>query len=327
MANSPAAWRAALALCALAAMPVPGAQAQIFPAKSVRFVVPFATGGASDIVGRVVGQKLGEMWGQTVVVDNRAGGSGMIGTELVARSAPDGYVLLVVEPTFAITPSLFAKVPFDVQKDFKPIAMIASTAFLVVAHPSFPPSSLQDLVAYAKAHPGEVNAGAGGRGTATHLAVELFNQRAGVKLVPVFYKSSVDTVTDLLGGRIQIAFAPVASALPHVQSGALKALAVTSAQRSELAPNVPTIAESGVPGYDAAMWTGLFAPAGTPQDIVDRLSAAATKAVGSEDMQSKIKKSGGDPRVMGGKDFEDYVTKDIAKWSETVKASGIEQTD
>jgi tripartite-type tricarboxylate transporter receptor subunit TctC len=186
---------------------------------------------------------------------------------------------------------------------------------------------VQDLIAYAKAHPGEINAGAGGRGTATHLAVELFNQRAGLKLVPVFYKSSVDTVTDLLGGRIQIAFAPIASALPHVQSGALKALAVTSAQRSELAPNVPTIAESGVPGYDAAMWTGLFAPTGTPPEIIERLSAAATKAVASEEMQSKIKKSGGDPRVMGAKDFESYVQKDIAKWSETVKASGIEMTE
>jgi tripartite-type tricarboxylate transporter receptor subunit TctC len=155
----------------------------------------------------------------------------------------------------------------------------------------------------------------------------MFAQRAGLKVETVFYKSSQDTVTDLLGGRIQVGFAPVASGLPHVQSGALKALAVTSAQRSELAPNVPTVAESGVPGYDAAMWTGLFAPAGTPPDIVARLSAAATKAVGSEDMQSKIKKSGGDPRVMGAKEFGDYVEQDIAKWAQTVKASTIKPQD
>jgi tripartite-type tricarboxylate transporter receptor subunit TctC len=301
----------------------PALAQETYPSKPVKIIVGMPAGSLTDLNARWMGDELRAALGSAFIIENRPGAATNIASGLVAHAPTDGYTLLLATNSNTMNPSLFKTLPYDVIKDFKPVAMIASTSFLVLTNPSLPVKSLQELIAYAKAHPGELNVGAGGRGTATHLAVELLGQRAGVKFVPVFYKSSVDTVTDLLGGRIQAAFAPIASGLPHVQSGALKALAVTSAQRSELAPNVPTVAESGVPGYDAAMWTGLFAPAGTPPDIVERLSAAATKAVASQDMQSKIKKSGGDPRVMGAKDFADYVQKDIVKWSETVKASGI----
>ncbi len=305
----------------------PAAAQDAYPSKPVKIIVGMPAGSFTDLTARWIGDELRTSLGSSFVIENRPGAATNIASAVVARSPNDGYTLLLATNSNTMNPSLFKTLPYDTLKDFKPIAMIASSAFLVLANPSLPVTTLQELIAYAKAHPGALNVGAGGRGTATHLATAMFCQRAGLTVETVFYKSSQDTVTDLLGGRIQVAFAPIASGMPHVEAGKLKALAVTSAQRSELAPNVPTVAEFGVPGYDAAMWTGLFAPAGTPPDIVSRLSAAATKAVASADMQSKIKNSGGDPRVMGGKDFEDYVTKDITKWSETVKASGIQPTE
>jgi tripartite-type tricarboxylate transporter receptor subunit TctC len=320
-----AALLAASAFVAWAMSPV-GAQ-EAYPNKPVKIIVGMPAGSFTDLTARWIGDELRAALGSSFIIENRPGAATNIASGIVARSPNDGYTLLLATNSNTMNPSLFKTLPFDVTKDFKPIAMIASSSFLILAHPSLPVKTLQELIDYAKANPGVLNIGSGGTGTATHLAIEMFAQRAGLKVVTVFYKSSIDTVTDLLGGRIQVAFAPIASGLPHVQAGALKALAVTSAKRSDLAPNVPTVAESGVPGYDAAMWTGLFAPAGTPPDIVDRLSAAATKAVASEDMQSKIKKSGGDPRVMGAKEFADYVEKDIVKWAETVKGSGIKPAD
>jgi tripartite-type tricarboxylate transporter receptor subunit TctC len=313
---------------ALTAMAAPTAFAQdAYPSKPVKIVVGLPAGSFTDLTARWISDELRNALGSTFVIENRPGAATNIATGLVARAPNDGYTILLATNSNTMNPSLFKSLPFDVVKDFQPVAMIASSSFLVLAHPSVPANSLSELIAYGKANPGKLNIGSGGTGTATHLAIEMFAQRAGLDVVTVFYKSSQDTVTDLLGGRIQVAFAPVNTGIQHVQSGALKALAVTSSQRSDLAPRVPTVAESGLAGYDAAMWTGLFVPAGTPPEIVDRLSSAATKAVASEDLQSKIKKSGGDPRVMGSKEFTDYVQKDIVKWSETVKASSIKPAD
>jgi tripartite-type tricarboxylate transporter receptor subunit TctC len=313
----------ALGAVALAKSVPPVSAQDAYPSKPVKIVVGMPAGSFTDLTARWIGDELRASLGSSFIIENRPGAATNIASGMVARAPNDGYTLLLATNSNTMNPSLFKSLPYDTVKDFKPVAMIVSSSFLILSHPSLPVNSLPELIAYGKAHPGALNVGAGGRGTATHLASEMFSQRAGLKVETVFYKSSQDTVTDLLGGRIQVGFAPIASGLPHVESGALKALAVTSATRSELAPNIPTVAESGVPGYDAAMWTGLFVPAGTPQDIVERLSAAATKAVASEDMQSKIKKSGGDPRVMGAKEFGSYIEKDIARWAETVKASNI----
>jgi tripartite-type tricarboxylate transporter receptor subunit TctC len=319
---------ATLAALTLVAAPVSQLRAQeAYPNKPVKIVVGMPAGTFTDMTARWISDELRAALGSTFVIENRPGAATNIATGIVARAPNDGYTLLLATNSNTMNPSLFKSLPFDVTKDFTPIAMIASSSFLILTHPSVPVNSLQELIAYGKANPGVLNVGSGGTGTATHLAIEMFAQRAGLNVVTVFYKSSVETVTDLLGGRIQVAFAPISSGLPHVQAGSVKALAVTAARRSDLAPNVPTVAESGVPGYDAAMWTGLFAPAGTPPEIIDRLSTAATKAVASEDLQSKIKKSGGDPRVMGAKEFGDYVHRDIVKWSETVKASSIKPAD
>jgi len=309
-------------LCALAAMPVPGAQAQIFPAKSVRFVVPFATGGASDIVGRVVGQKLGEMWGQTVVVDNRAGGSGMIGTELVARSAPDGYVLLVVEPTFAITPSLFAKVPFDVQKDFAPIVQLGQAPQVLVVHPSVPAKTVKELIALARAKPGQITFASPGTGTTGHLGLELFKMMAKVDMVHIPYKGAGPAVADLLGGQVSVAVVSVSSAQANIKAGRLRALGVTSAQRFSGAPEIPTIAEEGLPGFDTLQWWGLVAPRATPADVIDKIAAAAGRLVASPEMKERMLALGAETAASSPERFAAFIRDEIDKWGKLVRASG-----
>jgi tripartite-type tricarboxylate transporter receptor subunit TctC len=211
-----------------------------------------------------------------------------------------------------------------VVKDFEPVAMIASTPFLFVVRPDFPAKDMKELIAFAKANPGKLNVAATGRGTGTHLAIEMLQQKAGITVQTIFYKGSLESVTDVLAGRIDAMFSPISTAKPHLAAGKLRALAITSPQRSALVPDVPTVAEAGVPGYAAAMWTGLFAPAGTPQTIIDRLSAAATKAAGSPALQGKIRNGGGDAIVMGKKDFSNFVQEDIARWQTVVKAAGIE---
>lgn len=303
-------------------MPVPGAQAQIFPAKSVRFVVPFATGGASDIVGRVVGQKLGEMWGQTVVVDNRAGGSGMIGTELVARSAPDGYVLLVVEPTFAITPSLFAKVPFDVQKDFAPIVQLGQAPQVLVVHPSVPAKTVKELIALARAKPGQITFASPGTGTTGHLGLELFKMMAKVDMVHIPYKGAGPAVADLLGGQVSVAVVSVSSAQANIKAGRLRALGVTSAQRFSGAPEIPTIAEEGLPGFDTLQWWGLVAPRATPADVIDKIAAAAGRLVASPEMKERMLALGAETAASSPERFAAFIRDEIDKWGKLVRASG-----
>lgn len=296
---------------------------EAYPNKPVKIVVGMPAGSFTDMTARWIGDELRATLGSSFVIENRPGAATNIAAGAVARAPGDGYTLLLATNANTMNPSLFKSLPFDVTKDFQPVAMIASASFLLVVDPSLPVANVQEFIAYAKARPGGVNIGATGRGTATHLAIEMFSQKAGVKVETIFYKSSVEALTDVLAGQVQATFAPMATAMPHVEAGKLKALATTAAQRSALALQIPTVAESGVPGYDAAMWTGMFAPAGTPRDVIDRLSNAVTKAVASSELQSKIKNSGGDPIVMGTRDFGAYVLRDVAKWSDTVKSSDI----
>jgi tripartite-type tricarboxylate transporter receptor subunit TctC len=308
MADSASLLRAALQIAALAALPTIDVNAQSFPVKPVRFVVPFATGGASDIVARAVGIRLGEMWGQTVVIDNRAGGSGMIGTELVARAAPDGYVLLVVEPTFAITPGLFTKVPFDVQKDFAPIVQFGQAP--------------QVLIALAKAKPGELNFASPGTGTTGHLGLELFKMMAKVDMVHIPYKGAGPAVADLLGGQVSVAVVSVSSAQTNIKAGRLRALGVTSAQRFSGTPEIPTIAEAALPGFDTLQWWGLVAPRGTPADVVNKIAADAGRLVASPEMRERMLALGAEPVASSPDRFAAFLREEIDKWSKLVRASG-----
>ena len=313
---------AALASCVLAAMPPRFADAQTFPVKPVRFVVPFATGGASDIVGRVIGQKLGELWGQTVVIDNRAGGSGMIGTELVARAAPDGYLLLVVEPTFAITPGLFSKVPFDVQKDFAPIVQIGQAPQVLVVHPSVPVKTVKELIALARAKPGQLNFASPGTGTTGHLGLELFKMMAKVDMVHIPYKGAGPAVADLLGGQISVAVVSVSSAQTNIKAGRLRALGVTSEKRFTGLPEIPTIAEAALPGFDTLQWWGLVAPRATPADIINRIAADVGRLAASVEMKERMLALGAEPVASSPERFTGFIREEIDKWGKLIRASG-----
>jgi tripartite-type tricarboxylate transporter receptor subunit TctC len=310
-----------IALIALVAM-VTQAQAQTFPAKPVRFIVPFATGGASDIVARVIGQKLGEAWAQTVLIDNRAGGSGMIGTELVARAAPDGYTLLVVEPTFAITPGLFFKVPFDVQKDFAPIAQIGQAPQVLVVHPSVPVKTVNELIALARAKPGQLNFASPGTGTTGHLGLELFKMMAKVDMVHIPYKGAGPAVADLLGGQVSVAVVSVSSAQTNIKAGRLRALGVTSAKRFGGTPDIPTIAEAALPGFDTLQWWGLVAPRATPADIVNRIAADVGRLTAAPDMKERMLALGAEPVASSPERFALFIRDEIDKWGKLVRASG-----
>ena len=309
-------------IAVLAAVSGSNAGAQNFPAKPVRFVVPFATGGASDIVARAFGIKLGEAWGQTVVIDNRAGGSGMIGTELVARAPADGYVLLVVEPTFAITPGLFSKVPLDVQKNFAPVVQLGQAPQVLVVHPSVPAKTVKELIALAKAKPGQLNFASPGTGTTGHLGLELFKMMAHVDMVHIPYKGAGPAVADLLGGQISVAVVSVSSAQTNIKAGRLRALGVTSAQRFSGAPEIPTIAEAALPGFDTLQWWGLVAPRGTPADVVNKVAADVNRLVGSPEMRERMLALGAEPVASSPERFTVFIREEIDKWGKLVRASG-----
>ena len=316
-----AALRIALASCVIGALPQ-DAFAQAFPVRPVRFIVPFATGGASDIMARAVGQKLGESWGQTVVIDNRAGGSGMIGTELVARAAPDGYTLLVAEPTFAITPSLFPKAPFDVQKDFAPIVQIGQAPQVLVVHPSVPVKTVKELIALAKAKPGQLNFASPGTGTTGHLGLEMFKMMARVDMVHIPYKGAGPAVADLLGGQIGVAVVSVSSAQTNIKAGRLRALGVTSVKRFSGTPEIPTIAEAGLPGFDTLQWWGLVAPRTTPADLVNKIAADVGRLTASVEMKDRLLALGAEPVASSPERFAAFIRDEIDKWGKLVRASG-----
>ena len=299
------------------------AHAQAFPNKPVRLVVPFPPGGPLDTVGRALAQKLTEAWGQSVIVDNRPGAGGNIGADLVAKAAPDGYtVVMGALSTHAVNPSLYAKMPYDAVKDFAPITLVAITPNVLVVNPSLPVNSVRELIAYAKANPGKLAFGSGSNGSAGHLAGELFKADTGTDLLHVPFKGAAPAMQALLSGDIQLMFDNLASASAQVKAGKLKALAVTTARRSPLAPDLPTMAESGVPGFDISTWFGLLAPAGTPPEIVGRWNAEVGRILRTPEMRERLTAMGAEPAPDTPAEFAQFIASEAAKYARIVKVSG-----
>jgi tripartite-type tricarboxylate transporter receptor subunit TctC len=300
-----------------------GAHAQTYPTKSIRLIVPFPPGGPADILSRAIGQKLTDSWGQQVVVDNRAGAGGTIGSDLAAKGAPDGYTLLMgFVGTHAINPSLYSSLPYDVVKSYEPVSLVATATIILVLHPSLPAKSVKELIAVAKSKPGELTFGSPGNGTPQHLAGELFNTMAGVKMTHVPFKGAVPAINDLLGGRISLIFSSAPPALPHVASGKLRALAVTSAKRSSVSPDLPTVSESGLPGFEVINWYGVLAPARTPKSIVDKLNAEITRITNMPDVKERLSTVGIEALSSTPAQFAAFIKEETAKWAKVVKFSG-----
>jgi tripartite-type tricarboxylate transporter receptor subunit TctC len=302
------------------------ANAQNYPTRAITLVIPFAPGGSTSIVGRGIADKMSELLGEKVVVDNRPGAGGTVGTRAVAKSEPDGYTLVLgYTGTLAIGPSLYRNVGYDPRKDFAPIGLIGNAPNSLVVHPSFPAKTVAELIAYAKANPGKVNFGSAGAGTASHITGEYFARTAGITLVHIPYKGTGPALTDLLGGHIPMAFAPIPASHPNVTAGKLRALAVTSITRSGLLPDVPTMVEAGLPGFDASLYYGLAAPAGTPRPIIDKLNKALREALGSDEVKKQLGNDGTEITPGTPEDYAAFIDKDEKKWSQLVKASGVEQ--
>lgn len=300
------------------------AVAQDYPTRPVRWVSPWPPGGANDIFSRAIAQKLSDAFGQPVVVDNRAGAAGAIGTEHVAKSPADGYVLtLGSSPTHAIAPSLNPALPYDPLRDFAAVTLVAVVPNVLVVNPTLPAKSVRELIALAKAKPGSLNFGSAGNGTSQHLSAELFKVLAGVDMVHVPYKGTTPALADLLAGQVQLAFDNIPALLPHIQSGKLRALAVTSAARSQALPELPTVAETGLPGYDASVWFGVFVPAGTPRPVINRLHAEINKALAAPDLKARMASMGAEVSSMGPDEFREFWRREIPKWAEVVKAANI----
>ncbi len=299
------------------------AAAQAYPVKAVRIVVPVATGGATDILTRALGQRLTAAWGQQVLVDNRPGGGSNVGFEAAARSPADGYTLLMAQPAFTVNVSLYKKLAYDPLRDFSAVTLAATGANVLVVHPSVPALTLKDFIALAKAKPGQLNYASSGNGTTPHLSGELFNAMAGVKLVHIPYKGAGASVTDLLGGHVDLAFVSLSSVAPQLKAKRLRALGITSAKRSALMPELPTFDEAGLKGYEVTGWYGVLAPAGTPKEIVNRLHADITKALTPEDMVQTLNGFGLEPAPSNSpEEFSAFLQAEIAKWAKVVKASG-----
>ncbi|MBS1218182.1 MAG: bug3 [Proteobacteria bacterium] len=299
------------------------AQAQTYPAKTVRLIVPFAAGGSTDIMGRLVAQKLSEAWGQQVIVDNRPGGSTVIGTDIVAKSAPDGHTLLVTPAPFTIVPSLLKKLPYDPARDFEPITLINTTPLVVVVNPGVPAKNIRELIALAKARPGVLNFGSSGSGGSNHLAGELFNAMANVRIMHVPYKGNAPALTDLIGGHVDIVFNGLTSALQYIKSGRLRALAVTSLKRSAALPEMPTLDESGLKGFQAVAWNGLTGPAGTPRVAVDRAASDIARIMKSPELAAYLQREGSDPVGSTTAEYRAFLTDEIAKWKKVIARAGI----
>ncbi|HEX3169511.1 MAG TPA: tripartite tricarboxylate transporter substrate binding protein [Burkholderiales bacterium] len=299
------------------------AAADVYPAKLVKIVVPFAAGGSTDLLTRSVAQQLNEAWKRPVVVENRAGGGGIVGSEYVVKSPPDGYVLLLgTNTTHAAAATLYAKLPYDLRRDFAPITEIASIPLILSVHPSIPVKSVKELVALAKAQPGQLNFG-GGTGAAAHMAMALFESMAKIDMVHVPYKGSGPAMIDLLGGHLSLGFDAVMTTLPYAQTGKLRMLAVSSLKRSAVAPQVPTMAESGYPGYEAILWFGLFAPAGTPADIVKKINEETGRSVATPRMRELLASQGLEIVASSPAEFTARVDREIVKWRKVILDAGI----
>lgn len=299
------------------------ALAQTYPAKPVRMVVPFPAGGATDIVARLVAQKMTEAFGQQVLIDNRAGAAGTIGSDAVAKAAPDGYTLLVgTSSTHAIAQSLYAKLAYESIRDFTPVAGLATSTITLSAHPSVPARTVKDLIALAKAKPDALSFASSGSGGVSHLVGEMFKFQAGVQMLHVPYKGDAPALADLVGGQVSLQFGTAVSFLPYIQSGKLKALAVTSTKRSPILPEVPTVSESGLKGFEALQWFGVFGPAGLPRDLVARLHGEIQRIVQTPELKDRLTKLASEPLVGTPEQFAAFQKSEIAKWAKVVKASG-----
>ena len=311
-----------LAALLLGCLPLMAAAQGAYPHKPIRMIVPYPPGGPTDVLGRIVAQKLSESLGQQVVVEYRPGASGMIGAELVAKAAPDGYTLLTNASIHVINPSLYPKMNFDALRDFAPVSLIAQVPLILVVNPGLPVKSVQELIALGKAEPNRLNFGSSGNAAAPHLAGESFKIATGIQMQHVPYKGSAPARTDLIGGQVQLIFDSMPSAMPHVKSGKIRALAVTTAKRSPTVPELPTIAESGVPGFDISTWYGVWAPAGTPKDIVNKVSAEIAKALQQPAVRERLAALGAEPVGNTPEEFAAYCQSELAKWSKIVRESG-----
>jgi tripartite-type tricarboxylate transporter receptor subunit TctC len=317
------AFAAALFATALGALPAPAA-AQAYPARPIRLVVPFPPGGSTDILARALGQKLSEAWGQQVIVDNRPGAGGSIGAEAVAKAPHDGYTLLMAHiGTLAVNPALYPKLGYDAAKDFAPVSLVAIVPNVLVVHPSVPVKNVTELIEYARKNPGKLNYSSGGNGSAAHLAMEYFKLQTKTDIVHVPYKGTVPAVTDLIAGQVSLTMTGAPAVMPHAQSGKLRALGVSSAARLDAFPQVPTIAESGVPGFEATQWYGVVAPAGTPADIVAKLNAAIVQIMGSKEMKERLNTEGAIASVNSPEAFAAFIESERKRWGAVVKAAGM----
>jgi tripartite-type tricarboxylate transporter receptor subunit TctC len=307
----------------LAAMP-PLATAQAYPAKPIRWISPWPAGGANDIFSRAIGQRIGESLGQQVLVDNRPGAAGTIGSDIAAKAPADGYTLVMgSSPTHAIAPALYPALPYDPLRDFSAVTLVGSVPNVLVLHPSVPAKTVKEFIAVAKARPGKLNFASTGNGTSQHLSAELFKFMAGLDMVHIPYKGTAPALTELVAGQVDLAFENMPALIPHIQAGRLRALAVTTTKRSAVMPELPTIAEAALPGYDASVWFGVFAPVGTPRPVIDRLHGEILKALQTQDLKSRMIAMGTDVSGMGPDDFSAYVRKEIPKWANLVKAAGV----
>jgi len=313
----------AVAAAALALSGAPVAQAEGYPARPLRVVVPYAAGGSTDVLARIISQKLTETLGQPVVVDNRTGAGTLIATEIVAHAAPDGHTLLMATPPLTVASALYQKVPFDVARDFAAVTNIAATSNVLVVHPSVAAHSVRELVTLASASPGKFAFGSSGVGGASHLATELFRSMAGIELLHVPYKGGSVAVTDLLGGRLALMFANLTTIQSHLKAGKVRALAIGTAQRSLVVPELPTVAEAGVPGYEANNWNGVVVPAGTPRAVVERLQREIKAIVNAPDMRDKLLRAAFEPIADTPAEFGRYLAAERTKWAKVVRDAGI----
>ena len=311
------------ALAAACALATHLAEAQTYPSKTIRFIVPFAPGGGNDILGRVIAQKLNEAFNVPVVVDNRGGAGGTIGTDITAKAPPDGYTMLINNVSLAVNVTLYPKLPYDTLKDLEPVTLVGRQPNILVVHPALPAKSVKELLALARARPQQLTYGSGGIGSSSHLAAELLKVTAKIDMVHVPYKGMGPALIDLIAGQTQLIMATMASALPFVRSGRVRALAVTPAKRSAVVPDVPTLAEAGVPGFEYSTWYGLVVPAGTPQPVVTRLHEALVRILAAPDVKEKFASQGVEPAANSPQEFKDYLKAEVTKWGRVIKASGM----
>jgi len=315
---------ASVSLLLASVVPVPQAAAQAFPVKPVRIVVPFPAGGASDFAGRLVGQRLAELLGQQVVIDNRSGAAGTVGSELVAKAPPDGYTMLIGNiGTLSVAPSVFGKLPYQPLRDFAPVTNVVAGPNFILAHPALPVRDVKALIALAKARPGELNFASAGPGQVSHIGGELFKMMAGVEITFIFYKGQAAYIAELVGGVVPLAVSTVPEMLPLVQAKKLRAVAVTSLKRTPVVPDVPTVAESGLPGFEVVNWNGLVVPAGTPADIIARLNRDIVKVLQIPELRARVEAQGN--YVIGDSpaEFGAYIRAETEKWAKVVRRAGI----